>query len=68
MMIFEAAKQGKKICRSDGDNPTIIITPTNTLECCLIQIKGRNRIGAHWNPQLEDLLATNWEVYTDEKA
>lgn len=68
MTIFEAAKQGEKICRSDGDNPMVIITPTNTPECCLMQVKGCNRIGVRWNPQLEDLLATNWEVYTDEKA
>lgn len=68
MTIFEAAKQGEKICRSDGDNPTIIITPTNTHECCLTQTKGRDRTGIRWNPMPKDLIATNWEVYTDEKA
>lgn len=68
MTIYEATKRGKKIYRTNKNGYTSIVTPTNTPECCLIQTTLHNRIGVCWNPRPEDLLATNWEVYSDEET
>lgn len=68
MTIYEATKRGKKIYRTNENYYTYIITPTNAPECCLIQTTLHDRIGVRWNPRTEDLLATDWEVYSDEKA
>ena len=67
MYIHEAAKlaheRGTGIFRGEGPFSHITIIPTNTFACCLTtSYKKGNRAGLRWEPCLDDLLATDWEV------
>lgn len=62
MNIFEATvkalEEGKRIRRQGA-----IITPTNTGECCLIEVEGLKKApGKRWQPKAEDLISDEWEV------
>lgn len=57
----EAMKKGRGIRRrSWGENGPILI-PTNT-QYCVIFTTSENKILPRWNPDLDDLLAEDWEV------
>ena len=39
-----------------------MVQPTNLRDCCILHTKGRTP-GPRWNPQAEDLMASDWEVF-----
>lgn len=43
-----------------------MIKPTNSYDCCILVIKGKeNRQSRFWNPTADDLVADDWEVITE---
>ena len=40
----------------------LMVQPTNLRDCCILHTKGRTP-GPKWNPQAEDLTASDWEVF-----
>ena len=44
--------------------PGIITIPTNTHACCMgVHTKGEKAPYLRWQPKLDDLVATDWQVY-----
>ncbi|WP_446002502.1 hypothetical protein [Weissella viridescens] len=71
MNIYEATKKASEIVNggiirpnSDGLYSGVWFIPTNTIECVIMMDEYNNRIVGRWNPNLEDLISTNWEVVT----
>lgn len=60
--IIKAKKNQKGITRMKWmPGPSLIIFPTNTSDCCLlIPYKSEREIGKRWNPNYDDLTATDW--------
>lgn len=63
--VILVTKEGKYIYRQSemDEGIEIDILPTNTLDCCLMISKDVKKIGKQWNPNLNDLIATDWEVH-----
>lgn len=67
MLIHEAVSaalaQGCAIRRSSGIWNHVLVIPTNTMECCLVVMRGKDqseRKCPRWNPTADDLLAEDW--------
>ncbi|AIM25788.1 DUF2829 domain-containing protein [Melissococcus plutonius] len=66
--VIKAHTVGKGIVRSSWENNIdVTILPTNREPCCLIISKNEDHnrssnIGNYWNPTLDDLIATDWEI------
>lgn len=61
---LKAKKEGRGITRkSYGPRPSIYL-PTNTTACVLIIPFAEGHFKTkRWNPNLDDLIATDWYVY-----
>ncbi len=67
MNISEATKlviaTGGKMYRVSEDCAPMLITPTDTPDCCTGEIRGSDKApGKRWQPQAKDLIAEDWEV------
>ena len=67
MNIYEAAvaaeRTGGLMTRPwGGTEGTWFIKPTDGADCCMMIVNGEKEPCPRWNPQLEDLIAENWEV------
>lgn len=67
MNIKEATEKAMKengfIRRKDHAFKGILIKPTNTYDCCIFLVEGRESQQCRcWNPIVEDLLADDWET------
>lgn len=66
MNINDAAKvannTGRGITRKSWGKRPIMIIPTNTVSCCIVN-RGGQFVSSRWNPNLSDLLAKDWIVY-----
>lgn len=60
--VIQANKKGKYIYRQSEKELKISILPTNTEDCCLLISAENNQIGKKWNPNANDLIATDWEI------
>ncbi|QGG59107.1 Thoeris anti-defense Tad2 family protein [Loigolactobacillus bifermentans] len=54
----------KGITRESWDvGVPIIIIPTNTTGCCIVQVPGtEDELAPRWEPEAEDLLADDWRL------
>lgn len=60
--IQAASLKGLGIARSSWiEDNDFYILPTNTQECMLVIREGKDHY-PRWNPNMEDLLATDWIV------
>lgn len=70
--ICEAQKSSGEICRTFGNHGALLILPIpdarHDLMGCRLEYRHLNRPLHHptWVPSLDDLLADNWEVFTQE--
>lgn len=63
-MMFRT--QTQKNC-AEGQAPKVVFKPTNGCDCCIIYVKREcdekfKRVASRWNPELEDLIALDWET------
>lgn len=63
-MMFR--KQTQKSC-AKGQVPKVVFKPTNGCDCCIVYVKREcdekfKRVLSRWNPDLEDLTATDWKT------
>ena len=64
--VAEALEKNAYIRRSGLIYSEVLIKPTNSYDCCIILIKGREgqqcRQCRYWNPTADDLVADDWGV------
>lgn len=73
MNIQNAVKQALEtdgyIKRSSLDCSRTLIRPTNSYDCCIIFVEGKeNQQSRYWNPTADDLTADDWECISGEKS
>lgn len=60
--IIQANAEGKYIYRKSERKFGIRVLPTNTQDCCLLISDESDQVGKRWNPNANDLIATDWEI------
>ena len=59
--VLESMRTKSPILRAE--DPTILIYPTDTWDCCLIMdMTHPEDVGKRWNPRASDLTAMDWKV------
>lgn len=70
MNIQDAVKKAREtkgcIKRKSLHYSRTLIRPTDSYDCCIIFIEGKeNQQSRYWNPTADDLIADDWEVVTE---
>lgn len=59
----KALEENKYIRRESANHSMTRIKPTNSYDCCLVVVNGKNRQqGRCWNPTADDLMADDWVI------
>lgn len=59
----KALEENKYIRRKSTKHSTTRIKPTNSYDCCLLVVHGKDRQqGRCWNPTADDLMADDWII------
>lgn len=59
----EALEKGCFIARESLKGSKTVIKPTNTYDCCIIMVKGKeSQQSRFWNPTADDLIAEDWKI------